>query len=728
MCSDSVKHEIYKININGQDLIKRFVSKIAHPPQLVPTGETRVASGMNVWEKDDTAADLRRSRTYILVRRRLNRSFAMSIGLVLMLVLFAGGYAHHHNEKGLILSKQVIENRNQIEMIEKMLIETNQLYVAKREDGSTGIEADRLASYGEQLTDGFARVTDQNHPSGFGGLQSDELVRAFHDPTHGYGESLRDLKGNIARLSENPNDLGVFHDLNKSLSLAHERLTNAHGELISNSMAYRETSSTWQQNILLLIVLLLIAELVFVFRPLANSHATKTAEIAQSRFKLERLMRRDQITGLGNRLYLTERLEKDLNGALSAGELVGLFHIEIGNLGVINAQLGLGASDTVVTHYSRIIPAILRDHDTLARVGETEFVIVVRMNKANHLSALADRLYNRLTETVDINGDMVRGQISIGYMLVSTDTKDQKPEILLTSAKLAMLKARSQGGAPVIFAPSLRQQYEDEAERRRELERAFANDEITAWFQPQVSLSTGRVIGFEALARWEHPSLGTLTPDRFIPLIERENLNSALTRVVLHSALDALVQWRRAGHVISSVGVNFAARDLRDRQIVDQIKWALDSRDLEPGALSVELLETLLVKSDNDPAARNITRLHEAGYGIDLDDFGTGHASIQSVLRFPISRIKIDRGFIGGINSDISLQRMASVMITMARDLNIAVLAEGVETDAEEAMLVELGCDAGQGYGIARPMPLADTLTWLEARKQSSKIISAGAA
>ena len=256
---------------------------------------------------------------------------------------------------------------------------------------------------------------------------------------------------------------------------------------------------------------------------------------------------------------------------------------------------------------------------------------------------------------------------------------------------------------------------------RKQVETALDGDLSVAHFQPQLSTDTGIVSGFEALARWKHPERGLLAPAEFLSAIMSTGLSTRLGEVMLYQTLNALRAWDRAGYHVPSVAVNFCKEELRNPKLVEKLRWELDRFDLAPSRLTIEILETVIAETDNDMVVRNIAALAEIGCGIDLDDFGTGHASITSIRRFAVNRIKIDRSFITRVDADPAQQRMVTAILSMAERLGLQTLAEGVETVAEHAMLAQLGCSHVQGYVIARPMPFQDTIGWLEQHRMKLK-------
>jgi EAL domain-containing protein (putative c-di-GMP-specific phosphodiesterase class I) len=248
----------------------------------------------------------------------------------------------------------------------------------------------------------------------------------------------------------------------------------------------------------------------------------------------------------------------------------------------------------------------------------------------------------------------------------------------------------------------------------QDVTQALEDGHIIPWFQPQISTDTGEVSGFEALARWHHPERGMIAPADFLPAIEQAGMFERLGEVILYHSLTCLKKWDKAGFRVPQVGVNFSDSELRNPKLVDKIRWELDRFDLSPDRLNVEILETVIAEAEDDVITRNIAGLATLGCAIDLDDFGTGHASISNIRRFAVERIKIDRSFMTKVDTDPEQQRMVSAIVTMAEQLNLKTLGEGVETAGEHAMLAQLGCTHVQGFGLGRPMPYADTLNWMQ--------------
>jgi EAL domain-containing protein (putative c-di-GMP-specific phosphodiesterase class I) len=238
------------------------------------------------------------------------------------------------------------------------------------------------------------------------------------------------------------------------------------------------------------------------------------------------------------------------------------------------------------------------------------------------------------------------------------------------------------------------------AELREEAGAALDGGQITPWYQPQISTDTGKVTGFEALARWHHPERGMIAPADFLPAIEQAGLLERLAEVMMYHSFTALKAWDASGVAVPQVGVNFSGAELNNPRLVEKIKWEMDRFNLAPPRLSVEVLKTVIARAPDDQVTLNINGLVALGCQVDLDDFGTGHASIYSIRRFKIDWLKIDRSFVMKADRDPEQQRMISAILTMAERLGLETLAEGVETVGEHALLAQLGCDHVQGFGI----------------------------
>jgi diguanylate cyclase (GGDEF)-like protein len=424
----------------------------------------------------------------------------------------------------------------------------------------------------------------------------------------------------------------------------------------------------------------------------------------------------DPVTGMPNATFLHAHLTRLLAGADRETAQTAVMRLDIDKFGMLRETLGARTSDEILRLIARRLRATLRAGDFAAHIGQDDFVLVATgLSDANAAAGIAQRAQEALSKPFAIRGGTQRVSANIGVTLVS----DDEPSIdrLLANAEIALAAAEATNGPNTVryFRDDLRLEVERRETLYTELLSGLGRGELVPFFQPQICLSSGTLVGFEALVRWHHPRRGLLSPAAFLDFAEEADLTERIGEAVLGQSLRALRAWDRAGLEVPRVGVNFAAKQLRDPALIEKIKWEVERADIDPGRLAIEVLETVMIRGDADMVARNLRGLASAGFHIELDDFGTGHASIANLRRLMVNRIKIDRGFIDGIEASTEQRDLTASMIAMAGALGIDTLAEGVETPEALEVLRGLGCDLAQGYLIARPMAVGDTFDWLRA-------------
>lgn len=429
---------------------------------------------------------------------------------------------------------------------------------------------------------------------------------------------------------------------------------------------------------------------------------------------------RDSVTGMmlreGFEQIVADTFTETENPELRSAIIV----VEIDEFRELVDRQGQSAGDNAVQRCGERILATLRDSDTVARIGDSRFAVCltpVRQLDLELCVQMAGRLQAAIEEPISLDGASVYVSCSIGFCLRSRAPGDSAAD-WMDAANAALTEAEHNGPSGIrAYSADIHRRTKARSDLRDEAVNALESGQIQPWFQPQISTDTGKVTGFEALARWLHPIHGMIPPATFLPTLEDAGLTERLSQVMLYHAFTALKAWDAAGVDVPRVGVNFAMDELRNPGLVDRIKWEMERFELDPGRLCVEILETVVTSSPDDVITRNIAGLAELGCRIDLDDFGTGHASIASVRRFSISRIKIDRSFVMKADRDPEQQKLIGAILTMAERLELETLAEGVETVGEHALLAQLGCDNVQGFGIGRPMPFDQTLDWITAHQ-----------
>lgn len=429
---------------------------------------------------------------------------------------------------------------------------------------------------------------------------------------------------------------------------------------------------------------------------------------------------RDSVTGMllreGFEFVLEQvHIETDDTNLRSA-----VMVLEIDDYKDLVSRHGQAAGDSVVQRCGERIIETLRDKDTVARIGDSKFAICLTPVQQLDLELtvqLAGRLQTALEAPIPLDGASIYLSCSIGFCMRSR-APGHSPAEWFTAATAALGEAQHNGPSGIrAYSADIHRRTKARSDLREDAAAALEGGQIQPWFQPQISTDTGKVSGFEALARWSHPVHGMIPPATFLPALEEAGLMEQLSQVMLYHALTALKAWDAAGIEVPTVGVNFAMDELKNPGLVDRVKWEMERFELAPARLAVEILETVVSDSPDDIITRNIIGLGALGCQIDLDDFGTGHASIASVRRFNISRIKIDRSFVMKADRDPEQQKLIGAILTMAERLELETLAEGVETVGEHALLAQLGCDHVQGFGIGRPMPFDQTLDWITAHQ-----------
>lgn len=446
-------------------------------------------------------------------------------------------------------------------------------------------------------------------------------------------------------------------------------------------------------------------------------------------------MLRDSVTGL----MLRDGFEHIVDDVFARTESTGLqsacFVLELDGYRELIDHHGQSAADLVVQYSGERILASLRDGDTVARIGDSRFAVclmAVRQLDLELCIQLSGRMQSTIEDAVPLDGMSVYMTCSVGFCLHNRAPGSSGPgssgpgssgprssgKNWMRAAAAALSDAQQAGPSAIrAYSSEMNRKSRARNDLRGDAAAALENGQIQPWFQPQISTDTGKISGFEALARWSHPIHGMIAPDVFLPVMENTGLMERLGQVMLYHALTALKTWDSAGVDVPRVGVNFASAELRNPGLVDKIRWELDRFDLPPGRLIVEILETVVTDRPDDMVSRNIAGLAHLGCRIDLDDYGTGHASIASLRRFAVSRIKIDRSFVMKADRDPEQQRLIGAILTMAERLELETLAEGVETVGEHALLAQLGCGHVQGFGIGRPMPFDKTLDWIAAHQ-----------
>lgn len=434
-------------------------------------------------------------------------------------------------------------------------------------------------------------------------------------------------------------------------------------------------------------------------------------------------VRRDAVSDLFQRHAFEELVAQTHERLADTGRHSVLFSLVIEDFDQLVDRYGQAAADIVIQRAGERIITVMRKDDHVGQMGDARFSICtgpVRHLDLETCIQIAGRLQVALEEPVSVDGLSVYVSASMGFCTYARAPGDT-PQEWIAATSTALREAQHRGPSAIrAFSDQMHKERKSRADLREEVAQALDGGQIQPWFQPQISTDTGQITGFEALARWSHPVRGMISPADFLPAIEDAGLLERLAEVMMYHGFAALNAWDRAGVQVPQIGVNFAGSELSNPHLLDKVKWELDRFDLTPDRLAIEVLETVVTNAPDDVITRNINALGDFGCSVDLDDFGTGNASIASIKRFSVSRIKIDRSFVMKSDRDPEQQRMISAILTMAERLGVETLAEGVESVGEHVLLAQLGCDHVQGFGIARPMPFDQTLEWIS--KHNAKL------
>ncbi|SCL15742.1 diguanylate cyclase (GGDEF) domain-containing protein [Micromonospora rhizosphaerae] len=441
----------------------------------------------------------------------------------------------------------------------------------------------------------------------------------------------------------------------------------------------------------------------------AARNAQAYAELARVAAEHAHDAAHDSLTGLANRRQLLDEGTKQLTGRHADG-VTALVLIDLNHFKEVNDTLGHGAGDRVLMQVADRLRGAASPGDLVARLGGDEFAVLLRRLPAPAIAAhRAEALLAPLHEPLDVDGMRISVEAS-GGIAVAPATGGMAE--LLRRADVAMYQAKRAGQRISTYAPT-----RDTADLGRltlngELPRAVADHEFTVNFQPIVDLGTGEVTGAEALARWRHPTHGLIDPLRFLEAVERSGLLPAFAEAILDQALIAAGTWRDAGFDLP-VSVNVSPRSLLDARFPGAVLARLRAHDLPPDRLVLELTETLTL-SQLDVVDRVLSRLRDSGVRLALDDFGTGYSSLSLLSRIPVHELKIDRSFVTAMESSAEAAAVIRSTLDLGRSLDLAVVAEGVESEPQRRALWELGCVAGQGHLFARPLPAGALLAALQ--------------
>jgi diguanylate cyclase (GGDEF)-like protein/PAS domain S-box-containing protein len=415
----------------------------------------------------------------------------------------------------------------------------------------------------------------------------------------------------------------------------------------------------------------------------------------------------DPLTGVANRASFLLQIENAIEHAKTSGEKLNILSIGIDGFSFINTTLGHYVGDIVLRAIAKRLEGLVGSAALVARIGGDRFLVLLRgPSGARQVSDGVERIWRSLREPLSAEGQDFELAASIGVSVFPSN--GEEPEALIRNADAALAQAKAQGSGNIrVFTHELSEKASRTFSMQSRIRRAIEHQEFTAHYQPQVDLSTGRIVAFEALVRWFTPE-GPIPPSDFIPVAEEFGLIDPISDVVLNATARHLKSWRDKGLTIVPVAVNISGRQfLNPRRLIATLEQVTQEYGIEPSLIEIELTESSAM---HDPATAitTIQQLKERGIRCAIDDFGTGYSSLGILKRFPIQKLKVDRSFVTDIDHDLNDAAIVQAIIAMAHALKLKVVAEGVETESHLAFLKNLGCDQMQGYFFSRPVPETD--------------------
>lgn len=412
----------------------------------------------------------------------------------------------------------------------------------------------------------------------------------------------------------------------------------------------------------------------------------------------------DPLTGLANRALFQARLDEALKSAAAAGTGVGLLLLDLDDFKDVNDTLGHAVGDLLLRETAFRLRSFIGPSDTVARLGGDEFAVILADIPAGGAAmAMATEIAEGLRAPFQHEGRALSTTVSIGLATFPEHHRD--PEELMKDADIALYRAKEQGRSQaVVYTSAARKTMEHRVTLAHDVREGLAARQFVPHYQPKVSLATGRIVGFEALARWQHPTKGLLTPDYFGSMFAEPAISMALGEQMIRQVAADVRSWLDQGLECGRVAVNLSSAEISDPRLADRIIRILDDARVPAAHFEVEVTETAFLGRRTATASLILNMLHEAGISIALDDFGTGFASLLHLKQFPVDHIKIDQSFVRNLISDDSDAAIVAAIVSLGHAMGMHTTAEGVESAQQAARLREAGCDSAQGYFYAKPL------------------------
>ncbi|MEM7346356.1 MAG: EAL domain-containing protein [Chloroflexota bacterium] len=440
----------------------------------------------------------------------------------------------------------------------------------------------------------------------------------------------------------------------------------------------------------------------------ARSYDAAKQELAERKRAEKQLLYNafhDALTGLPNRTLFMDHLKRSIGHAKRHGDYrFAVLFLDLDRFKVINDSLGHLVGDQLLVSVAKELESCVRPGDTVARLGGDEFAILLDdIHDLRDAERIANQIQYRVASPVNLKGQEVSTSVSIGITL--GDRSLNQPEDFLRDSDTAMYRAKDQGGGRyAMFDAEMHVQILTRLRLETDLRRAFENRDLEVYYQPILSLKSGRITSAEALLRWKHPDHGFIPPSQFIPVAEETGLIIPIGKWLLHTVCAQAKRWHNAGYTDLSLAVNVSVRQFQHQNLPELVEDVLRETGLSTDSLELEVTESIAMISE-DVSLATLNELNQIGVKISIDDFGTGYSSLSRLRSLPVNTLKIDQSFVQDITDDNADQTLITAMIAMAHTLNLKVIAEGVETEEQLTFLRSQQCDEMQGYLFSRSLP-----------------------
>jgi len=444
----------------------------------------------------------------------------------------------------------------------------------------------------------------------------------------------------------------------------------------------------------------------FVFRDITEKKRTeKDLQIQQEKLLFQ--AKHDPLTSLPNRMFLMDRLSQSMKRVKREHKYLAVAFLDIDNFKIVNDVFGHDVGDLLLIEIASVLRGLVRATDTISRVSGDEFVLVTDdLSSVEDNTAIIQKIVDRFQEPFYIKNNPFEITFSIGISVYPNDAQDEQS--LLKYADMAMYRAKNSGkNRYIYYDESMNSDILEHIKIEQEIRRGIENDEFVLHYQPQFQVGTKKIVGFEALVRWEHPELGLKYPDYFIQIAENSNLMIPLGRIISKKAMEQISSWYKKGLNPGVVSINFTTKQLEEENFFDDLKDLLKETECRAEWVEAELIERYVMR-DTEKTTNLLKYFKDIGMQVAIDDFGTGYSSLSYLKYLEISKLKIDKAFIDELEFDMKDRAIAKSIIDLSIGLNLKVLAEGVETKKQYEILEELGCQIIQGYYFSRPVS-ADT-------------------